>query len=67
MSSVTPADPESSREAGLTAAAFWSRCAELFEGELPRQQFETWVKPLAIRNGGDHGVPSVVEALPTLT
>jgi chromosomal replication initiator protein len=63
MSSVTPADSESNRETGLTAAAFWSRCAELFEGELPRQQYETWVKPLAIRNGHHDGVPQQVEVV----
>lgn len=42
-----------SREAMLVGASLWSRCLRTLEGELPEQQFNTWVRPLqAIESGG---------------
>ncbi len=36
----------------LTAEAFWKVCSDIFVKELPKQQYETWIKPLAVRNDG---------------
>ncbi len=34
-------------------ASVWSRCLRMLEGELPEQQFNTWVRPLqAVESGG---------------
>ena len=34
--------------------SLWNRCLRMLEGELPAQQFNTWVKPLqAIEGGGE--------------
>ena len=34
----------------LTAAAFWKACSDVFAKELPKQQYETWIKPLGVRD-----------------
>ena len=43
----------SAPEADVTGSpdAFWSQCSTLFMQELPRQQFETWIKPLKVDSG----------------
>jgi len=36
-------------------AAFWEHCAGLFGRELPKQQFDTWIRPLQVREtSGSH-------------
>lgn len=35
------------------AVVFWSSCLSAFEAELTAQQFNTWIKPLAVEDGGD--------------
>ena len=30
----------------MSAAQFWSRCADSLQLELPEQQFNTWIRPL---------------------
>ena len=34
-----------------SAIAFWQHCSGLFAKELSRQQFDTWIKPLALQEG----------------
>ncbi|HEX9140026.1 MAG TPA: chromosomal replication initiator protein DnaA [Steroidobacteraceae bacterium] len=34
-------------------ASLWSRCLSALEGELPEQQFNTWVRPLQAVESGD--------------
>ena len=34
----------------LSNASFWEHCSALFGKELPQQQFDTWIKPLTLRN-----------------
>ena len=36
--------------ASLSPAAFWLQCAGMFGRELPKQQFDTWIKPLRMRD-----------------
>ncbi len=39
----------------LSAGAFWQHCAGLFGKELSPQQFDTWIKPLKLKEGtGDN-------------
>ena len=33
-----------------THADFWAHCISLFGKELPKQQFDTWIKPLSVRD-----------------
>ena len=33
----------------LSGESFWEHCEALFAKELPKQQFETWIKPLKLR------------------
>ena len=35
---------------GQTLSDFWAHCISLFGKELPRQQFDTWIKPLSVRD-----------------
>ena len=34
--------------------ALWSQCRQRLQHELPEQQFNTWIRPLEAREGGDH-------------
>jgi chromosomal replication initiator protein len=66
MLSVTPADNEPGIGAAGSPGLFWSRCEAFFGRELPRQQYDTWIKPLKIRDaaeGGEAatGVPAEIE------
>jgi len=51
-----PSDPGKGGQAhaGLSAAGFWTLCADMFGRELPTQQFDTWIKPLRVKQG-DNG------------
>ena len=51
MSSASVSDSSGQTAEPVSTAAFWEHCAALFGRELPRQQFETWIKPLKV--GGD--------------
>ncbi len=42
----------------LSAIAFWQHCSELFAKELSRQQFDTWIKPLALPEDA-YGPPAI--------
>ena len=48
MSSASVSDSSGQAAEPVSKAAFWAHCAALFGRELPRQQFETWIKPLKI-------------------
>src|SRR3979409_886855 len=38
----------------LCAESLWNRCLRVLEGELPEQQFNTWVRPLqAVERDGE--------------
>ncbi len=39
-----------------TIEAFWQHCCGLFAKELSPQQFDTWIKPLKLKNGDGNGV-----------
>ena len=50
----------------LSNATFWEHCSALFSKELPKQQFDTWIKPLLLRDtagapGGNIESPGEVE------
>ncbi|HEY4374295.1 MAG TPA: chromosomal replication initiator protein DnaA [Burkholderiales bacterium] len=49
----TPEDQGAQAQAALSAAGFWTRCTDLFGRELPQQQFDTWIKPLRMKQGGN--------------
>ena len=65
MPLATPAEPETRINADVSLGTFWSRCIELFALELPRQQFETWIKPLRVADCGSAagGVPGELELI----
>jgi chromosomal replication initiator protein len=49
-----PAASENTPEpAAPSAAGFWALCAAMFGRDLPKQQFDTWIKPLRIKENGD--------------
>lgn len=39
-------------DGGQSAAAFWAQCTDMFVRELPKQQFDTWIKPLQVKQNG---------------
>ena len=39
-----------------TIEAFWQHCSGLFAKELSPQQFDTWIKPLKVKDGDGNGV-----------
>ncbi|MDB5804856.1 MAG: chromosomal replication initiation protein DnaA [Betaproteobacteria bacterium] len=50
--------------AGLSADGFWTLCADMFNRELPKQQFDTWIKPLRVKpaeNGTENGETPAIE------
>ena len=40
----------------LSAQAFWQHCSGLFAKELSAQQFDTWIKPLKVKDGSTRGI-----------
>jgi chromosomal replication initiator protein len=44
-------------------AQFWEHCSALFGRELPKQQFDTWIRPLQLRDtaGSHDGAPTDFE------
>ena len=46
----------------LSNATFWEHCSTLFGKELPKQQFDTWIKPLTLRDAADAPESSVEAA-----
>ena len=53
--------PAATAEA-LSAGAFWQHCADLFGKELSPQQFDTWIKPLKLKEGAPQSA-GVIELL----
>ena len=53
--------PAATAEA-LSAGAFWQHCAGLFGKELSPQQFDTWIKPLKLKDGAQQSA-DVIELL----
>jgi chromosomal replication initiator protein len=47
-SSAAAATPAAEPE--RSAAGLWAQCADLFARELPKQQFDTWIKPLRVKD-----------------
>jgi chromosomal replication initiator protein len=63
MSLASPAKPDTDPAATGLPVEFWSRCTELFRSELPRQQFETWIKPLKLADPGREFPPTEIELI----
>ncbi len=64
MPSVSPVDPLVDHSEPVSTAAFWRQCASLFDRELPKQQFETWIKPLRLsEEKHTHSVPEAIELI----
>jgi len=60
--------PETSLEAAApsgtpSAAGFWVLCTDLFGRELPKQQFDTWIKPLRIQEGKPEGGTAALDLI----
>ena len=63
MSLASPAEPETEPATTGLPDEFWSRCIDLFQAELPRQQFETWINPLKIAATGAEFPPAQIELI----
>ena len=50
--------PAATAEA-LSAGAFWQHCAGLFGKELSPQQFDTWIKPLKLKESGQEAAAGI--------
>jgi len=53
LPATLPEMPQSSSTP--SAPGFWTLCTDLFGRELPKQQFDTWIKPLRIQAGPADG------------
>src|SRR5262249_40063861 len=52
FAALSPVDPvETVRRPRRVEASLWTRCMCALEGELPEQQFNTWVRPLQALEG----------------
>jgi len=63
MSLASPAEPDTDPAATGLPVEFWARCATQFQAELPRQQFETWIKPLRLANASAEFPPAEIELI----
>ena len=63
MSLASPAEPDTDPAATGLPVEFWARCSEQFQAELPRQQFETWIKPLKLAEGSAEFPPTEIELI----
>ena len=50
------APPPAGEVTATTAQAFWQHCCGLLAKELSTQQFDTWIKPLKVKESGGQGV-----------
>ncbi|MBL8382181.1 MAG: chromosomal replication initiator protein DnaA [Burkholderiales bacterium] len=48
MSPASPADHDPELAESASAEGFWALCTAQFMKELPREQFDTWIRPLKI-------------------
>jgi chromosomal replication initiator protein len=46
-----------------SAAGFWALCTDLFARELPKQQFETWIKPLRVEEAKSEGGTAALDLI----
>lgn len=63
MSLASPAEPDTDPAATGLPVEFWARCAAQFQAELPRQQFETWIRPLKLGNASAECPPAEIELI----
>ncbi len=63
MSLASPSEPDTDPAATGIPVEFWARCTTQFQAELPRQQFETWIKPLKLGNGSAEFPPTEIELI----
>ena len=64
MPFVSPVDPVVDHPEPISTGAFWRQCERLFDRELPKQQFDTWIRPLRLsEENSTRSVPEVIELI----
>ena len=53
---------ESNTSTPASQPALWAACMEVLAQQIPPQQFNTWIKPLQVRENGDTGLLIEVES-----